>query len=188
MLGITMAILFILSIIYAVITGNGDVLSDGLLDGAKGAVEFCFKICGSLCFFCGLAKVAEQAGITAFISKLLRPIIKIFMPDALKDKEANEAVCLNISSNMLGLGNAATPFGIKGSKLLYKQKNKITRSLASFILINTASVQLIPTTVIAVRQANNAANAASIIPSVLIVQILSCTFGLLLVSMFFKKD
>ena len=187
MLGIIMVLLCLAAVLFGAFTGNIASVSDGVLEGAKNAVEFCFKLCGSICFFCGLVKVAEKAGITAFISRLLKPFIRFAMPDALKDEKTNQAVCMNISSNMLGLGNAATPFGVKGSRLLY-EKSGMGRSLAAFILINTASVQLIPSTVIAIRQAHAAAVPADIIPPILITQVISCTFGIFLTMLFFKKE
>ena len=187
MLGIIMALLCLAAVVFGACTGNIADVSAGVLDGAKNAVEFCIKLSGSICFFCGLVKVAEKAGITAFIAKLLKPFIRFAVPAALEDKETNEAVCMNISSNMLGLGNAATPFGIKGARLLH-EKNGMGRSLAAFIIINTASVQLIPSTVIAIRQAHLAAMPADIIPPVLVTQVISCTFGILLTMLFFKKE
>lgn len=182
-----MAILCLISIIFGILNGSAEALSSSVLDGAKNAVEFCFKISSTICFFCGLMKVAEKAGITAFIAKCLRPVIRIIMPLAAKDKKTEEAVSMNISSNLLGLGNAATPFGIEASRLLYNKRG-ISRSLAAFIIINTAPLQLIPSTVIALRQSNGAISPADIIPQVLLTQLASCIFGVLLVVVFFKKE
>ena len=135
MLGIIMVLLCLAAVLFGAFTGNIASVSDGVLEGAKNAVEFCFKLCGSICFFCGLVKVAEKAGITAFISRLLKPFIRFAMPDALKDEKTNQAVCMNISSNMLGLGNAAKPFGVKGSRLSvsYTHLEKVASATAKEI-------------------------------------------------------
>lgn len=186
MLGIIIAVFCFCAVVYSAVSGNTEALCAGALSGGKNAVEFCLKICGSICFFCGLANVAEKAGITDAISKALSPAINALMPSAKHTPGAKEAISMNLSSNMLGLGNAATPFGIRGSKLLYR--TKITRSLAVFLILNTSSVQLIPSTAMAVLQANGAENPARIILPVLVTQTLSCLFGISLVLLMFPKE
>lgn len=186
MLGILIAVMCFCAALYSLWTGDGGALCTGALSGGRNAVEFCLKICGNLCFFCGLANVAEKAGITAAIAKALSPIINFLMPAAKKNGEAKKAIAMNLSSNMLGLGNAATPFGIEGAKRLYR--GKMTRSLAAFILLNTCSVQLIPSTVMAVLQANGNQNPAKILLPVLITQTLSCLVGILMVRIAFPEE
>ena len=186
MLGTIIAIFCVCALICAFFSGNLEALCTGALSGGKNAVEFCLKICGSICFFCGLANVAQKAGITAAVSKALSPIIDRLIPAAKNNPEAKEAISMNLSSNMLGLGNAATPFGIQGASLLYK--GQITRSLAVFILLNTCSVQIIPSTVMAVLQANGMTNPSKIILPVLITQGLSCLFGIAMVWFLFPKE
>lgn len=147
------------------------------------------KVCGSICLFSGLLKVAEKAGLTKAFSRILRPVIKRLMPLSLVSSETEAAVCLNISSNMLGLGNAATPFGIKAARNMYTLNGMRVpdRSLASFIVLNTASVCFFPSGVIALRQAYGAADPYGIILPVLFTQMAAAAVGLLTVRLVFGK-
>lgn len=189
MLGVIAAIMAILAVIFCIINGQTAEVSKAILNSSGDAIALCLKIGGIICFFSGLMKVAEKAGITAGLAKLLHPFIKTVIPDAALNKEAEEAVSMNISSNILGLGNAATPFGIKAANLLDK-KNDInaSRSLAAFVVLNTSSIQLIPSTIIALREANGAAVPFDILPAVIIIQIAAAACGIFFTYLLFNKN
>ena len=181
-------LLIFLSIISAFFCGREEALIAAFFSGGGDTVSYCLKICGSLCLFSGFMRVAADSGITQKVANFLRPFVKRIMPSALVDNETENAVVMNISSNLFGLGNAATPFGIKAAQNIYN-RNRLTspnRSLASFLILNTSSVCLIPSTVITLRQAYGAANPAEIILPVILVQIISCAIGLIFVRLVFK--
>ena len=126
---------------------------------------------GMMCLWCGVMKIAERSGLTNKIAKVLTPIMKVIFKDAVKNDKALSAMVMNITSNMLGLSNAATPFGIKAMEELEKDnKNKgvATNDMALFLVLNTAAIQLIPTSVISIRAACGSSNPAIIIgPAIL---------------------
>ena len=188
MIGFIAAVLFILSVVLSVMNGRIDEVSSSLLSGAGSAVELCLQICGTVCFFSGIFKVAEKAGLTAVLAKILRPIVRFIMPSAAAHKEAEEAVCMNISSNLLGLGNAATPFGIRAVDEMTKRGSlqKTDSSLAAFIVLNTSSISLVPTTVIAIRSAYGSASPFDIVPAVILTQTVACAVGILLVKVLYR--
>ena len=188
MIGVIAAILLLMSIIFCIFSGNSAGVNDALFSGTADAIAFCLKTGGIICFFCGIMNIAKKAGIIQMISKILKPILIKIIPDCGQNSDTEDSVCMNVASNILGLGNAATPFGIKATDLLMGKKQYITRSTASFILLNTASVQILPTTIAAIRQSNGAISAFDILPATLIAQVTACTVGLLLIYLLYKKD
>jgi len=151
--------------------------SDGLFDMAKAAVmSIVLPLIGAMAFFLGLMKVAEEAGLMSVFAKLLRPIMVRLFPDVPPDHPAMSAMILNMAANALGLGNAATPFGIKAMQELDKlnpEKGTATNAMCLFLAINTSSVTLLPTGVIAIRETLGSADAAGILPTTLMATILS---------------
>lgn len=151
--------------------------SDGLFDMAKAAVmSIVLPLIGAMAFFLGLMKVAEEAGLMGVFAKLLRPIMVRLFPDVPPDHPAMSAMILNMAANALGLGNAATPFGIKAMQELDKlnpEKGTATNAMCLFLAINTSSVTLLPTGVIAIRETLNSGDAAGILPTTLMATILS---------------
>jgi spore maturation protein SpmA/spore maturation protein SpmB len=151
--------------------------SDGLFDMAKAAVmSIVLPLIGAMAFFLGLMKVAEEAGLMGVFAKLLRPLMVRLFPDVPPDHPAMSAMILNMAANALGLGNAATPFGIKAMQELDKlnpEKGTATNAMCLFLAINTSSVTLLPTGVIAIRETLNSGDAAGILPTTLMATILS---------------
>lgn len=188
MVGVIAAALLLISFIFSIVTGKSDGLNDALFSGTADAISFCLKTGGLICFFCGIMNIAKKAGIVSTVSKLLRPVMRRLIPDSEQNAQTAEAVSMNISSNILGLGNAATPFGIKATDLLLSGRDRLTRSAAAFLLLNTACIQLIPTTIAAIRQTNGAAAAFDILPATLCTQLVSCAVGLIFVFVLFKKE
>ncbi|MGN0989098.1 MAG: nucleoside recognition domain-containing protein [Eubacteriales bacterium] len=181
MLGVTAFLMIIVSAVLAATSGRIDEVSAALLSGADDAVSLCFRIGGAVCFFSGMVKVAEKCGVTKAFSKILRPVIRRLIPLADGDESIETNISMNISSNILGLGNAATPPGMKASRLLAaKSGGEMSLSLATFLIINTSSVQLIPSTAAAIRASYGSAAPFDIILPVLLTQACSCAFGILL--------
>ena len=188
MILIISAFLILISLVSAVFCGRVEPLVSAFFSSGGEVVTYCLKICGSMCLFSGFMKVSEDSGLIKRIALLLRPLVKIIMPSALVNNETLNSVTMNISSNLFGLGNAATPFGINAVRNMYclNGMKGPNRSLASFIVLNTSSLCLIPTTVITLRQSYGAASPADIILPVILVQLLSCAVGLILVRAVFK--
>jgi spore maturation protein A len=179
-------ILILFGTVFGLLNGTISEVALEILSVPSRCVTLILDMGGSLCLFCGLIRVAERAGpVTAFSRFLSRPV-GFLIPRTRRDEVARNAVTMNLASNFFGLGNAATPYGIQGSDRLFQ--GKITRSLAVFLILNTCSVQVIPSTVLALRQANGAVDASDILPAVWIVQVLSCLFGVLLVRLVFREE
>lgn len=177
-------IMIFFGILVGLITGNGEAISKSIVGSVDSTVQFIIGLAGLMCFWCGVMKVAEKSGLTQKLSKLLRPILKLIFKEAAKDEKALGAIVMNITANMLGLGNAATPFGIKAMQemdRLNKEKGKASNDMALFLVLNAACIQLVPSTIISIRAASGSSNAGAIIvPAILastiaaIVGVVSC--------------
>ncbi|MBE6948703.1 MAG: spore maturation protein A [Ruminococcaceae bacterium] len=176
--------LMIISTVFGVISGNAHELGTAALDGAKAAVELCIGIGGVTCLWTGVMEIFEKSGVMAKIARFLKPVISRLFPGKISDK-ASKAISANISANLLGLGNAATPLGIAAAREL-ADGDTATDSLCMLVVLNTASIQLIPTTAAALRSAYDAQTPFEIIPAVWFTSILSVTAGVI-AAMVFRK-
>jgi len=166
-----------------------EVLSSGMLDSANGAVELAIGLVGAMTLFLGLMKVAEAGGLLVIIARVIRPLMTRLFPEVPADHPAMGAMILNLSANALGLGNAATPFGIRAMQELDKlniRPGTATNSMALFLAINTSSITLLPTGVIAIRAAAGSADPSGILPSTLFASICATTFAIL-ISFFLQR-
>lgn len=185
MLVATVLFLFFAAVLCGIFSGTAAF--DGVLTSAAAeTVTFILSIGGSVCFFCGIAEVAKASGLISKLGKISEPILKKIMPKAFCDKETSFAAVTNLVSNFFGLGNAATPFGIKAASKM--SKGGVGRSLALFIFLNTSSLQLIPSTVISIRQSAGSSDPTSVILPVFITQAVSAVFAVLISLVFFKED
>lgn len=166
MLNIIWPCFILISFVYAILTGNIENMNQSIFTSAAGAVELSITFFSTICLWTGIMKIAQQTNFVAKLTKLLRPIINFLFPDCKNNEKAKEEISMNMVANILGLGNAATPLGLKAMKTLQKDNSKkdtVSHSMAMFIVINTASMQLIPTTVIAIRTSFNSSNPTQII-------------------------
>lgn len=178
------------SVVCALCTGRMELLSKAALDGADKAVNVLMSMAGVMCLWTGLMKIADRGGLTAAVSKLFSPVLARLMPDHDRDSPAMRAVSANITANLLGLGNAATPFGLAAMKEMQKNNSLRTapdNSMVMFVIINTASVQLIPTTVAALRQAAGSLQPYSILPDIWLTSALTLTIGIVLAKICMHK-
>lgn len=176
MLNLIWPIFIIISIVYSIIAGKIDLLNSSIFDGINNTTKMCIELLGTICFWNGIMKIATKTKFISFIIKILEPINKVLFPKVNKEDPAYKNITMNIVSNMLGLGNAATPLGINAMKELQndnKNKEKLSSEMKMFILINTASIQIIPTTVIAIRTSLGSINPTSIIVPVWITSIVA---------------
>lgn len=164
------------SILCAVLTGNGSALAAASLRGAQAGVELALTMAGSLCLWSGAATVMEAAGITGMLSRFLRPPLHRVFPSTRQDPALARDLSGNICANFLGLGNAATPMGIQAARRL-KRGDIATDELCRLIVLNTASIQLIPTNVAAVRSALGCQTPFDILPAVWITSLCSAWLG-----------
>lgn len=168
MLNIIWPIFIIISFIYAILNGRVAEVNNSIFESTKLAVELSISLLGTICLWNGIMQIASKTNIVKHLSKLLNPIMKKLFPDINKEEKVHEEITMNMIANIMGLGNAATPLGLKAMKSMQKKnkdKNRLSNSMAMFIIINTASIQLIPTTVIAIRSSLGSSNpTAMIIP------------------------
>jgi spore maturation protein SpmA len=153
------------SVLLAAFTGQMQAVTDAMLQSARNAVDLALGLVGVMAFFLGVMRVAQDAGLMAQLSRIVSPVMRLLFPSIPPGSPAMSAMLLNISANMLGLGNAATPFGIKAIEELDKyntQKGTATNAMALFLAINTAGLALLPSGIIGVRAALGSANAAGI--------------------------
>ncbi|MGL4773109.1 MAG: nucleoside recognition domain-containing protein [Clostridium sp.] len=160
-----------LGVVFGLLSGNGDGLTKVIINSTDSTVKLTIGLVGMMCFWCGVMKVAEKSGLTDKLAALLRPILKIVFKEASKDEKALGAIVMNITANMMGLSNAATPFGIKAMEemdRLNKSKGKASNDMALFLVLNAACIQLIPSTIISIRASLGSGNPGVIIlPAIL---------------------
>lgn len=171
----------IISSVFIVVNGKVD-FTNVLQNGIDSAVELSLALTGIMAFWGGFMEIAEQSGITEIFSKILSPIIKPIFPELKNDKNSRRAISMNITANLLGLGNAATPLGIEAMQRMNEHnlyKNTATDSMATFVVINTASVQLVPVTTAALRAKYGSLEPMSILPAVLAASLASLVVGLI---------
>ncbi len=162
-------------------------VGQGALDGAKGAVELAIGLVGYMSLFLGLMKVVEEAGGLAWMARLIRPLMIRLFPDVPPEHPAMGAIVMNLAANALGLGNAATPFGLKAMKeldALNPDKGTATNAMVRFLAINTSGVALLPTGVIGLRAQLGSADPAGILPTTLAATALSTTVAVLAAAAF----
>jgi len=163
--------LMAIALIVAIFTGNAAALTKASVDSAKVAVEISLGLVGIMTLWLGIMRVAEQAGLVAMLSRILRPISRILFPEVPAEHPAIGAMVMSLSANMLGLNNAATPLGIKAMEelqTLNPEKETASNAMVTFMVLNTAGVQFIPTTIIGVLAASGSLAPTSIIPTTLI--------------------
>ncbi|WP_066870830.1 nucleoside recognition domain-containing protein [Clostridium mediterraneense] len=160
-----------LGVIVGLITGQGEAISAGIINSAEGTTKFIISLVGIMCFWCGVMKIAEKSGLTGKLANILKPILKKLFKEASKSEEAMGAIVMNLTANMFGLANAATPFGLKAMQELDKlnrEKGKATNDMALFLVMNAACIQFMPSTVISIRAAAGSQSPASIVlPAIL---------------------
>lgn len=161
--------------------GNTEAVTAASVKGAESAVELTIGLMGVICLWCGVMKIAEKSGLIDIMGKLLTPFIRVLFPGIPSKHPAMSAIILNMASNMLGLSNAATPFGIKAMEELQKlngSKERATDSMVMFLVINSACLQLIPATVISIRSAAGSRNPSEIVITTIISTLAAAAVGI----------
>ena len=169
-----------LSVVCAVFTGNTGALSSSVISGADDAVTLIISLCGMICLWSGIMEVAKESKLTDKIAKALSPLISWLIPEVKRDSKAFSYICMNVSANLLGLGNAATPLGLKAmQELKTSDSDTATDSMVTFVVLNTASIQLLPTTIAAMRANYGSKAPFEIIVCVWVTSIVTLSMGLI---------
>lgn len=181
MINYIFGLFFITGIIYSFITNTN--ISEEMLLASSNSIELIFSIIPVICLWLGIMNIAKKSGLLDKLAKMLTPILKIIFPEIPKNSPCFSYIGSNIMMNMLGLGNAATPFGLKAIKEMQEfndKKDTASRSMITFLVLNTASVTIMPTTIISLRMLYGSVSPESIIPYIIITSSLSCIIGLII--------
>ncbi|MBO5727564.1 MAG: spore maturation protein A [Oscillospiraceae bacterium] len=169
----------VVSVVCALLTGRGAQTAAAALEGAKAAVELCLSIGGMLCLWSGVLEVMKRCGLSQKLSRLLRPVLQRLYPGLSGDPEVMDSIAANVSANLLGLSNAATPPGLKAARAICRHGGRRAGdALCMLVVCNTASIQLIPTTVASVRAAAGSAAPFDILPAVWLASAISVAVGI----------
>ncbi|MBR4109632.1 MAG: spore maturation protein A [Oscillospiraceae bacterium] len=170
-----------ISVVAALVTGQGDALGAAVPQGAQAGVTLAVSMAGSICLWCGVGKLMEKAGLTGLLSRLLKPLLGRIFPSYHTDPVFAGCLSANVCANFLGLGNAATPMGIQAAKRLSQSRTDgiAGDELCRLIVLNTASIQLIPANVAAIRSALGCSTPFDILPAIWVTSLCSAGIGLL---------
>lgn len=187
MVNVIWAAMAVIGIVFAMVNGTMDKVNEAIFEGAKEAVTLCIGLISVLVFWLGIMRIAEDAGLLKKLSRLFRPLINRLFPEVPNEHPAMGYILSNMMANLFGLGNAATPLGIKAMeemKRLNGGKNEASRSMITFLAINTSSITLIPTMVISIRMNYNSANPTEIVGTTLVATICS-TLGAIMIDRYY---
>lgn len=169
-----------ISLLCALFSGQSGDLAAAVTQGAQSGITLIISIAGSICLWCGVGNLLEKAGITRFLSRMLKPLLGLVFPSTKRDLDLAGSLSANICANFLGLGNAATPMGIQAAQRLARNtRHTANDELCRLIVLNTASIQLIPANVAAVRASLGCRTPFDILPAVWITSVCSAGLGLL---------
>jgi len=191
MLNIIWPIFIIISFIYAIYTGKANEVNAGIFESASEAVQLSITLLGTICLWNGIMEIVKNTSLMKKLSIMLEPFIKFLFPALKKNEKAKEEISMNMIANILGLGNAATPLGITAMQTMQKENKKkdtLSNSMAMLIVLNTASLQLIPTNVIAIRTSLNSNNPTGIIFQVWIATIAAAMVGIIATKILIRKE
>lgn len=190
MMGYIIAGIIAFSVITAAFRGNMDSVSTAALQGCGDAVQLILSLAGLMCLWCGVLNIASHCGLTEKLARLFRPLTRRLFPTLSQEGPAMQAICMNLSANLLGLGNAATPLGIAAMQELQKanlRPDTASDAMLLFVVLNTASLQLIPTTNAYLRLQAGSVAPMEILPCVWIASVCSITVGILVALLPMKK-
>ena len=167
------------AVIYGLLNGTIGAVGSAAMEGAAAAVDLCLSMAGIMCLWSGVMSIMKASGLMDGLSRLFRPVLNRLLPNACRDPETLAALSGNVAANLLGLGNAATRLGIRAARRMARGcGGQASNELCTLVVLNTASIQLLPTTVAGVRAALGAENAFDIVPAVWLASVLSVAAGL----------
>lgn len=191
MLNFIWAIIIFISVAVSIFSDKITSLSDAVISGAAASVELLISITGIVAFWSGIMEIAEKSGLMLYMSKLFYPLLSKLFKNTPPENKAIRYISSNITANMMGLGNAATPLGLKAMNELQKlnpDKSTASNDMVTFVVMNTASLQVLPTTLCAYRSAYGSAKPFEVLPQIWIVSMLSLTVGLIFAKLLTHKS
>ena len=183
-------LMIVFSFFAAISTKNIDNLSSAIISSGSDAISLAIKLMGMICLWSGLIHIAERSGLTRSLCKLLSPVLKLLFPK-LKDEKTKEAIAMNMTANILGLDNAATPLGLEAMKRLDKindDKNRASNDMVRFVVINTACIHIVPTTVALLRQQHGSAAPTEILFPAICTSFCAIIVGLIMTNILKKVN
>ncbi|AEY64461.1 nucleoside recognition domain-containing protein [Clostridium sp. BNL1100] len=186
--------LLMIGFAFGIVNGRLDDVTKAAMDSAQTAITVCVGLLGVMCLWTGLMKIAEKSGLIRIIGRAVRPVLRFLFPEIPKDHPALGAIVMNLVANFLGLGNAATPLGLKAMKELQsinKDKKTATNAMCMFLVLNTAAIQLVPANIIALRTSEGSKKPAEIIICIWIASVCATIMGIIaakMLSAVWKKD
>ena len=178
-----------IAIIFGFINGSYEEVNNSIFSSINSTIELIITLFGSMCFWNGIMNIIKKTSLINKIKNILNTLIKFLFPDLSKESEAYKNISINMASNLIGLGNASTPAGLKAMEELQKEnknKNILSKNMILFMLINTASIQLIPTTIISIRMSLGSKNPSGIILGVWFASLSSFLFIIFITKIYFK--
>lgn len=181
LIGAVWMLMIAAAILFSCCNGTADAVSQAFFDGARAAIELCIGIGGAVCLWCAVMELMDKCGLAAALSRALRPVLRRIFPQSAKYEEVMQPLSANVSANLLGLGNAATPMGIRACQAMARlgEPGCASNEVCRLVVLNTASIQLLPTTVAAIRAAEGATAPFDILPGVWISSAVSVAVGLI---------
>lgn len=173
--------MILFSFVSAIFNGGMQSLSDAVISGSQSAIDLCISLTGMMCLWGGIMNVAQQSGFTVLISRILSPVFRVLFKNVKKNSDTAQAVSMNVTANLLGLGNAATPLGLEAIKRMQKDnfnKNVATNDMATFVVMNSSAMRIIPTTVAMMRSKYNSLSPMEIMPATWVCTAMSLTVGI----------
>ena len=187
--------MILIAVIYGTVTGNVKEVGNAALDSSKEAVELCITMLGVMALWTGIMQIAEASGLTKKFIKLARPVLRFLFPEVPEDSKANDYIASNLLANILGLGWAATPFGLKAMTELQKihleqggEKGVASRSMCAFLIINISSLQIIPVNIIAYRSQYGSVNPAEIVGPAIVATFVSTLVAVVFIKITEKRE
>ncbi len=182
--------LMLISLVIGILNGKTAEMTTAILESAEATIETCLKIFGTIAIWSGIMKIAEKSGVVEKLQGVSYPLVRILFPELKRGSKAVNNIAINMTANIIGLGNLATPVGIKAMKDMQeenKNRKRLSKSMVMFLVLNMASIQLIPTTVIGLRMSYDSQNPAEIVVPVLIASLVSAIVGVLIVKIFYRE-
>jgi len=175
--------LFVVGVLVLLLTGHGEAIVGTLTDGASSAVTLCLTLAGAYILWLGVMGIAEESGLTEALAKRLRVVLRLLFPEVPQGHPAQAMISMNLSANILGMGNAATPFGLEAMKELQSlnpERKRATNAMCMLLIVNASSIQLLPTTVLSLRAAAGAANPADVVPATIAATLVTSVIAILI--------
>lgn len=173
--------------VVAILQGRMEEMTKGFMDGSASAITIVIGLAGTMCFWSGIMEIAKDGGILEAMSKLAAPFMRVVFPELPKNHPATAAVVMNMSANILGLGNAATPFGLKAMEEMNQLNSKrsiCSNSMIMFLVLNTSMLQLVPATIIALRASLGSKNPSDVTIAIWLTSIIATIMGVFIVRIF----